>query len=454
MKTYILPWCFLLMMPVVSSQSHIGIEADNFNGIHGLLFNPATIADSRTKFEVNLYSYDALFATDYLPLTIENITKFIEDSSADGDYEKNPSNANQFVASADVLGPSILLSLGEKHSIALLSRARLFNNYNNINGQFLESLIDGFPEEDFDVAMQNLNGTTHIWGEVGLAYGRTVLERDYHFLKAGVTLKYLLGGVLAQGNSESLNATYDAGQGTLASEGFFSYLLNYDSDTEFTSDELTPGFGADFGVVYEYRPRDRRFSPNGENERGFNKYKLKVGVSLMDFGTITYKDVEQDTYDLNSTISTDDFSGDFEGKLEDNYSKTTSVGDAKVVLPASLRVNLDYSLTRKLYASINYTQPLAKNDAIYTNNALGLLTVTPRYESRLISLYTPINYSSLGGVTFGAGLRVGPLLVGSGTLFSSLFSKKADLANLYIGLKVPFYHSQNVRNKRRKNRRR
>lgn len=453
MKKFILPLLLLFSIPLAHSQSYIGMEADNFIGIHGVLFNPATIADSRTKFDLNLLSVDVLVGTDYLPLTFENITKFVEDSGEDGDYQKYPSNSNQFVVTTDVLGPSLMLSLSEKHSIAIISRARLFNNYKNVNGQFLESMVDGFPDENFEVAMQNLNGTTHVWGEVGLAYGRTVFEQDYHFIKAGVTLKYLLGGVLAQGNSESLSATYDAAQSTLTSEGLFSYLLNYDSDTEYTTDKLTPGFGADLGVVYEYRPRDSRFSPNGEDERGFNKYKLKVGISLMDFGTITYKDLEQDTYNLNTTVSATNLDGDFEGKLEENYTKTTTVGDAKVVLPASLRVNVDYSFTRNLYASINFTQSLAKTNATYTNNALGLLTITPRFESKLFGLYTPINYSSLGGITFGAGLRLGPLLVGSGTLFSSLFSKKADMANVYIGLKVPFYQSRNSISKRKNKRR-
>lgn len=449
MKKFSILTTFLFFTTIGFSQSYLGMESDNYSGIHGVLFNPANITDSRLKIDFNILSVDALVGTDYLALTFDNITKFIEEEPTTGAAEKFPSNTNQFLISADIIGPSFMFNLSEKHSFGLISRARVYNNFNNINGEFLESLADGFPTENFDVDMQNLHGSTHIWGEIGLAYGRTILEKDYHFIKGGITLKYLLGGVFAQGNSDALTANYDATQNTLTSDGAFSYLLNYDADTEFTSDKLSPGFGADIGFVYEYRPRSSRFSANGEDERGTNKYKVKVGLALLDFGSITYKDVEEDVYNITNTVNTNNFSGDFVGKLDDNYTKTSTLGDATVALPASLRINVDYNVMPKVYASINYTQSLSKKNGLYKNNALNLVTLTPRFESKILSFYTPINYSNLGGLTFGAGLRAGPLFVGSGTLFSSLFSKKADLANIYVGLKIPLYQPKNPKNKRR-----
>jgi len=434
------------------AQSYLGMESDNYSGIHGVLFNPANITDSRLKVDFNIISYDAMAGTDYLALTFDNIAKFVEEEPNGDDAEKFYSNTNQFIVTSDVLGPSFMFNLSEKHSIGFLTRARVFNNYNNINGQLLEGLVDGFPNESFDIDMRNLNGSTHIWGEIGLAYGRTIFEKDYHFLKGGVTLKYLLGGVFAQGNSESLTGTYNATQNTLTTDGTFSYLLNYDADTEFTSDKLSPGFGADIGFVYEYRPRSSRFSANGEDERGSNKYKVKVGLALVDFGRITYKDVEQDVYNLTNTVDTNTFSGDFVGKLDDNYSKSSTLGDATVMLPASLRLNVDYNIIPKVHASLNYTQTLSKQNAIYTNSTLNLITLAPRFESKIVSVYTPINYSNLDGLTFGAGLRVGPLFLGSGTLFSSLFSKKADLANVYLGFKIPLYQPKKPKNNRRRRR--
>ncbi|MEO9893367.1 DUF5723 family protein [Aurantibacter sp.] len=450
MKKQILVPYFLLLSTITFGQSFLGMESDNYSGIHGAIFNPANLADSRSKIDVNIISADAFAGTDYTPLSLDNIKILLEDSGSGNSIERFPSDNNQVILNADVLGTSFMFSLNEKSSIGLISRIRAVNNYNNINGQVLESFADGFPSDDYSFNMENLDGTTHAWVEYGLVYGRTVFEKDYHFLKAGMTLKYLLGGIFAQGNSETLSGDYNANQQTLNTNGSFSYIINYDSDDENTSYSLSPGFGMDIGFVYEYRPRSSGYASRNGDERGANKYLFKVGVALTDFGRIKYKDVELNTYNLNSSISTNNLSDSFEDKLDDNYSKTTTIGEATAMLPTSLRINGDYRFTKNIYTSINFTLSLNPKNGLYNNNTLNLISIAPRFESKFVSLYTPVNYSNLSGLTFGAGLRMGPLIVGSGTLFSSLFSKKPDLANVYVGLKVPMFHDKAKNPKKRR----
>ena len=89
-----------------------------------------------------------------------------------------------------------------------------------------------------------------------------------------------------------------------------------------------------------------------------------------------------------------------------------------------------------------------KKDKFYNNNRLNLVTLTPRYESRFLGAYLPISYSSLGNTAFGFGLRLGPLIVGSGTIISNLTSKKAQAANVYVGLKIPIYHKKKKKSKK------
>jgi len=449
MKNRILPIPFMFLISAMAfGQSYLGMEADNFSGLHGVIFNPANITDSRLKAEFNIVSADAFMGSDYLPLSLDNITNLIEDS--DDGYTTFPSDNNQFLVNADILNFSFMFNLSERHSIGLLTKTRAVNNYNNVSGRLLESFADGFPNEDFDFNMNDLDGTSHLWSEIGLAYGRTIFERDYHFVKGGIILKYLLGWIFAQGHSEALTGDYDTAQRRLNTNGAFSYLITYDTDQDFTTDELTPGFGMDLGFVYEYRPRSTNYSPGNQNERAINKYKFKVGMALLDFGSIKYKAVEQSEYDLNASVDTGGFDSGFEEKLDENYSKSTVLGDVTAVLPTSLRINIDYSFTKNIFASINYTQSLNPQNGHYNNNTLNLITVAPRFESKYISLYTPINYSNLGGITFGAGLRAGPLFVGSGTLFSTLFSKKPDLANVYLGLKIPLYQRTTIKPRRRR----
>ena len=53
------------------------------------------------------------------------------------------------------------------------------------------------------------------------------------------------------------------------------------------------GWGADIGVVYEYRPKiaEYEYQANGKTKRMMekNKYKLRIGLSLLDLGHVGYR---------------------------------------------------------------------------------------------------------------------------------------------------------------------
>ena len=243
----------IFVLNLCSAQSYPGFADDNYNGIHGVVGNPANIADSRVSVDINLFSIQAMVATDYLPLTFDNITTLAEDFTFDDSFTRFPSQSNNVLVNADVLGPSFMFGINEKSSIGISTRARAINNYNNINGELLESIIDGFPATGFSFDQNNLDGTTHFWGEIGLSYGRVIYDADNHFIKGGLTLKYLLGAGVAQGTSENMSGAFDANSNSVNLNGDFSYLVSFDED-DFQVD-LTPGYGMDIGFVYEYRPR-------------------------------------------------------------------------------------------------------------------------------------------------------------------------------------------------------
>ncbi|MEN2284249.1 hypothetical protein AAGF08_19045 [Algoriphagus sp. SE2] len=71
---------------------------------------------------------------------------------------------------------------------------------------------------------------------------------------------------------------------------------------------------------------------------------------------------------------------------------------------------------------------------------INSFTITPRFEKRWISVYSPISirqyYSS---ISWGFGLRAGPLMIGSGSIFTNLISNQSGNADVFVGLKVPIY---------------
>ncbi|MFM2362562.1 MAG: hypothetical protein RLZZ316_1464, partial [Bacteroidota bacterium] len=50
----------------VYAQENIGMASGNYAGITGVWFNPASIADSRYKFDVNIIGVNSYFNNNYL----------------------------------------------------------------------------------------------------------------------------------------------------------------------------------------------------------------------------------------------------------------------------------------------------------------------------------------------------------------------------------------------------
>ncbi|WP_373396924.1 DUF5723 family protein [Algoriphagus halophilus] len=141
-----------------------------------------------------------------------------------------------------------------KNSIALTTRARAFFNLHNIGGDLYKISTTGETEESFNVDMNNLSGIVHAWGEIGGTYGRIIWEDKNHLLKGGITLKYLFGAGGIYGSSNTLSAQFEAGVRSLTTSGNmnFGYTAGFDSE-ETSFSEITSGFGADIGFVYEFR---------------------------------------------------------------------------------------------------------------------------------------------------------------------------------------------------------
>ncbi|RRQ49894.1 hypothetical protein DZC72_04730 [Maribacter algicola] len=423
-------------------QSYSGLFTDNFSGIHNTIINPGSLADSRTKWELNLFSINSVASTDYTPLTLGNITSFIENDSFDS-LERLASDTNNFLINLDVLGPSIQFSLNEKNGLALFTRIRAIGNVNNINGTLFESVYDGFANQDFDFVANNMDFTTHAWAEIGLSYGSILLQKKYHRLKGGISLKYLLGGGAIQGSSTQLNGQYDSSIEEVSLNGDLSYAFSAtetEGDVDYF-DNLSPGYGFDFGVVYEFRTPSSLAPSNGDNPRGFNQYKLRMGLSFLDIGKITYRNTESSTYQINATFAAQDLEEDFISAIEDQVVPQTLVNNQAWKLPGTINLNVDYWLTKQWYLNLNINQGLLDMNATFNNNPLNLITLTPRYESRIFGAYLPISNSKLSGTSIGLGLRLGPLLIGSGSLFSNL-GNNAQLADIFLGLKIPVYHKR------------
>lgn len=418
---------------LTNAQSFLGSTVDNYAGVHSVLINPANAADSRMKLDINLFSASAFVGNDFISVDLSNLKNFSDGFDFNTDAEKNPMDQNNFFGNVDILGPSALFNLNQKSSIAITTRVRAFFNLHNIGGELYEVLNGDEDIDNFNISMNDLSGVVHAWAEIGLTYGRVVLEKDKHFLKAGATLKYLGGAGGVFGLSPLLTANYSADNESLTTTGSlnYGYTSGFDSE-EITFSDVSGGFGADLGVVYEFRDIDNRHE---------NPYKFRVGLSVTDIGAINYKATSNFRYDMNATVDANEFEEkDLDEVLDDNYNGTETLEATKFGLPTAIQIFADYSITNRFFVSAQGAISVKKVSDVPVSNIINSFSVTPRYEMRWISIYSPLSFRQYdSSLAWGFGLRAGPVTIGSGSILTNLISGSARSADVYVGLKIPLY---------------
>lgn len=431
----------LLFFNLASAQNYFGYLSDNYSGLHGVTLNPANVTGSKFRSEVNLVSGSASFNNDYFVLDLSDVFRGTDVTDSEFLAQEN----NNFAISADIMGPSVMFNLSPKHSIGLITRARAFFNVNKIKGELFDAFEDDFDStNDFTLTEDEFTSTLHGWAEFGIAYGRTFIDKEKHLLKAGVTIKYLQGAGNAYTRGSNLFVNFDANGfapdvGTITTTGQIEYGTSQGLSEEggdFDIESGSNGFGADLGFIYEWRP-----DPTDLDNDSRSNYKLKLGLSITDIGSINYDNAEANTYDITNSIdeNTYDSQEGIEDKLNNLYTRIRSEDFTKVKLPTALHLTADYNLDTQFFVNLRTDLSLRKANTINTNKIDNSVIVTPRFERKWVSVFMPLSVMDYSGFNAGFGFRAGPLFLGSNTLLTNLMSGKSKATNVYFGLKIPIY---------------
>ncbi len=453
---------FMACTSLKAQHSFAGYRSANYIGVNGVFFNPANTVGSRMRWDVNLVGVNAGVANNKNAYDLTAIKDAIN-GNTDSIFFGSGKKAINAAANVDVFGPSFLIGVNAKTSFAVTTRVRTLVNINNLDGQ----LIDGIKKQADDGIISNIatdknqriavNG----WADIGIAVGRILHSEGKNFVKGGVTLKYIGGIGNSYLNINKLNAaiTKDVlGDYYLSSAtggisvGVGGVNINDINGSNFTKFNGS-GFGADAGIIYEYRP-------DGDNtSRHYkNKYKFKAGLAVLDIGKIKYNADPNYTasYNINVTGSQRFYLRELDGKSlseikqyldTSRYFKKTgnNGGSYSVALPSTLQVNVDYCINNGFYVDAAGQFAISKNNpenAAYQNN----FTLTPRFEARAAGIYLPLNYNSITGFNAGISLTAGPLFIGSGSLFTALFDKTKQV-DVHAGLRFGSFTKKHKKEK-------
>ena len=406
-----------------------------------MLFNPSSILDSQYNTDVTLFSVSATAQNDLYGVNFANLLEGGYD--LDTEASKNFKTNNRGNFNIDILGPSFMMNITPNHSIALFSRVRSLTNLVDVNGELVDEVNKDIDvSESFLITGGNPNAVSNSWAEIGASFGTVLLDRDEHFIKGGITLKYLMAGTNGYINGNNLSVAFNKNDvnpalseyystGTLRTSASYDYENGKDPEFNATS----AGLGIDLGFTYEYRT-------NCHTCIG-NRYKFKTAIAITDIGKLNYKDAIENTYDLTGSVTQDDIdnAGDIFEFFDTNYTKISSRKGIKANLPTALHTNFDWNINNKFYLNLSGDFGLVDAKKINATAIANSITFTPRYETRQFSFYIPVTWMEYSGTQIGTGFRAGPLFIGSGSLISNLFSNKSKAGNIYVGLKFPIYQN-------------
>jgi len=412
-------------------------------------------------------------------------------------------------------GPSFLINLNRKNAIGFSTASRTYVNIDGVTEELARLVYydvgrngstKAFDPNNTSIPfIQNLLGkqfsVDHLsanlmsWLEYGLSYGHVFRDKDEHYFKAGGTIKLLQGITSAYVNVKDLQYRFnnDTIMGVFHTEVNYGHSenleipnvkdptnknLNQQTDDPTLNGTLASGFppglkytyqglGGDIGFVYEWRPDYEKYKYDMDGETGLwmkhkNKYKLKVGVSLIDLGSIRYakgKLSNNFSVDLDSIrfrkLATDSFPiYSFDQIIDSLTTQGEIKGSYKVKLPTKLSFQVDYNIWKDVYVNLTPTFAFQFKNAEAKVHDWTNISLTPRWDHRWFGVSVPISYNTFYAksnqpIGVGLGLRIGPLILGSNRIFTYLNDKKDVFgADLYAMLKIPVpYHGPRDRDK-------
>lgn len=441
------------------AQPFAAYQNSHYAGVYGLMSNPASGAGSRYKWDVNIIGASVTAGNTYVRFPKSAIfnppDKFRRGENWFPDTLSKRTNQNGW-GYAEIMMPSVLYAIDEKQSVAFLWRVRSAGNGGKPSTGIANFFALDFPNPRFNNRNMTLEygaATGHIWNEFGFSYSRIIKDNGNGRWKAGITLKYLGGIAAGYAVADDVNFIQNSRRSGSITSGTLRYGYSENLDTwekPHTSNFKpfqNPGIGVDIGVIYEWRSDGDGFgSYDNPWQTDADDYKLRIGVSITDIGGISYRKAANNTdldlrkADFNpNTITYKDGESlrQYAARLNRTFTPIESDDRFFMALPTALNLMGDYNIDGRFFVSANAVLALtAGQRKLSKNYALTQLQVVPRYETRMFGAYLPLTVNHNGQADAGAAIRIGPLLIGSSTIFTNLFQQRINHADAFVALRI------------------
>lgn len=452
----LLAFCSSSLVSVLLAQQASGLYYENFSGIHGVVRNPASGQHGLLQWDVNIASINAYAQNNYAYVNRSNLFHFfknmdslrilgtdeqVTDPDAFGLAFYNTNKSKRAILNTDIMGPSLWINL-KPIGLGLFSRLRSEGSIPLIPAQ-----LGYYQYRDIDLNqtqnLREIKGAGAVWSEIGINISSNSLWYD-ESLSIGMNIKYI------RAHEGIYGATTGDAIYTKATENIFqinqgvmdlAYTGGVGDTRDFSLSQKGSGLALDIGL-----------------SKDFDNWRL--GVSLRDIGNISFKSSAQhhrlvvnelvniDVDRLSNQTSLSEIISDINTQLQDdNQTDSTLINDRfTLISPTRLNVTMDHHLSSRWFVHTSLVQNLAHGPrAIHAENNLA---ITPRYESRWLTVSAPLILSNYETIRIGLAGRLGILTIGSDDLFSLFGKRDFNGSSIYAAIKINPFGNGNKKGKK------
>lgn len=419
-------------------QSFLGGHFSTKDAILSNSLNPAAGIAGDMKWQVNLIGFSTEAGNNYF-----SINGKVRDLARNFDKNINvgqnlDGKRKQLHVNLGILGPSGFIRIKKNNAISFGVKARAVATFNDINQDFVYSMYNHF--EDILQWLPNFTderatAAVNVYHEFYAGYARSFKLGERHALHIGATAKMTTNVFNAQfvANNLNFNKVFTSATDSFINVGNTTFDLKVSNtiDDGFHYKFGVSGFGFDVGAIYEYKLKNS------------NDHFIMVGASVNDLGFNTYTLGKNSrsfvgngrNIPAENLVDADGETINLDAVLDSLGTRTNPTGKTKIKLPTTLNVFADVRVVKMFYINANFQfNPYTFKKGTPVANLPVDITITPRFESRIVSVYMPINYNQYSGFNMGAGLRVGQFTLGSSSIITSFAKKKFTGVDFYMNV--------------------
>ena len=443
------------------SQNYLAFSNDNYAGATGMLYQPASIADSRYKFDMEFIGVSSQLENNWWSLSnklIFNPNLISDTNFIDENLHQIHNDLNKDIyQTIEARTLTFMFGIGEKSAIGFSVRGRQMINIDNIDPDAATLITSTNAAQDImnkPLDYQDMSQSAIAFMEYGLTYGQVILDQKQHFLKVGGTVKLLqgMGAVYLYEDNIQYELISQDSAINVDADVKFGASANFDDIVDFKFN-ATPSLGFDFGFIYEYRPKYKKYQYEMDGKKDLwkrdeNKYLFKVSFSVLDMGSMKFeKQFGSNDFRIQKTeFNTDEILSYSLEELSDSINSNGSVYGSdktfKYKLPTTVNLNVDYRIINHVYVNANGRLALNQGTKHFSKaHYLNSISITPRYETKWFGISMPLRYNQYHQFNMGLGLRLGPIWIGSNNLLAVTgLQDEITSVDFYMAVKIPIMY--------------